>query len=1218
MLPSKLNYPEFVPDQLLTSEHLNQLFEYLEEQGRLSRTNLIGIGIVCGLEVKTAADGTSIVIAQGCGVTSEGYLIAVPETTYTSYKAFDAVQDRLYDKFVDSTRTQRFTINELKQTAVEEGTTALSSTFLQNKVVLLFVEILEENSKNCNPNSCDDKGVNVTVSFRPLMIDKANVTSLLDGTSVVTDTYQQLDELKMRRFDVTASSLADTAAIFEAYQSVLNSSFLTQAETLLASAYTTLSPLVIDIYPTNPFTGLANKFKFLHDGNISDEQLLNLQYYYDLFSDVLLAYEELRKVGTRAISLCCLDSNLFPRHLLLDLAIQDTSKSKSAYRHYFIPSPILNANHAITAELRFLFRRIALLVETFFVPPVVLKSKNSQKPDTSIRITPSKYGDILLSEKSIPYYYKVADGSYKLYSYWNYEKTRLAKDKNILSYHAEDYNTSDEEIITPLLYDLEPHNFLRIEGHIGKPYQQAMKSIISSRNKYRLPFDVIALSGDIRSLRTQIRSLAGGSLSSQDDIRSKCHFQDLESLYDTLAAELTCMLCKEMKYFYNLPGGSTTLPAPSSTIPQVTLLKKCDPAFTFTANTLGHQFELFYASIKNQTYISADVFLGNKLNVASNADNIGLALLYYMEKLSETIVSDLNTFDLTAFNTRHRDLVRVAEYIKSIFGAVRTDNTTFSEDVLDHLDALIYACKQAQFTTMYRDYLSRMLYVLMLQKFAFFIKKHPGIQHKAGVTLGGTFILVYHEDATPVDEEDGERDEIVEREARLATEKSADRREKGDFSSDRSKEAERSTMGNYTQTSGSLQSSGITASFSESEKKIIQELLKERKIDPALGELIDELEDGTVIADFFLPYLCCSDCPSINFTITETEQPAEPVTIDIKDKEYCSDSKAVDVLVSPEGGTLSGEGIADGTLSFNPGLVDLQSADQKTVTLTYTKDGQTATLTVVVYQKPTSAFEFKTEAAATEIIFTSLSKFGKKFEWNFGDGGTSEEENPKYSYTAEGSYKVVLKVSNGVCSHSSTKTVDIKKPATKTCFPVMDIIIAFRELGKSNPDLFEVFTEIYKPYPEVEAFFKEFETLAAGDVEKQIDFLNANEISEKLEQWFNELLELVLNSDLQEQATGLYKVLVDLAMYISCIIPEDLGSARITMENVYNLILKHLQAIESSVANFSDAAKELLKQLLEDLIAEEQRIKDNNEADIKPAYLKVIQQLIELMKSFSF
>ncbi len=44
-------YPEFVADQVLTADHLNELFDYLDEQDRLTRRCLIGIGIVCGLEV---------------------------------------------------------------------------------------------------------------------------------------------------------------------------------------------------------------------------------------------------------------------------------------------------------------------------------------------------------------------------------------------------------------------------------------------------------------------------------------------------------------------------------------------------------------------------------------------------------------------------------------------------------------------------------------------------------------------------------------------------------------------------------------------------------------------------------------------------------------------------------------------------------------------------------------------------------------------------------------------------------------------------------------------------------------------------------------------------------------------------------------------------------------------------------------------------------------
>ncbi len=69
------SYPVFESGQVLTSAHLNDLVEYLEPQDRLTRNKLIGIGIVCGLEVGYEPDENHIRITGGCAVTSQGYLI---------------------------------------------------------------------------------------------------------------------------------------------------------------------------------------------------------------------------------------------------------------------------------------------------------------------------------------------------------------------------------------------------------------------------------------------------------------------------------------------------------------------------------------------------------------------------------------------------------------------------------------------------------------------------------------------------------------------------------------------------------------------------------------------------------------------------------------------------------------------------------------------------------------------------------------------------------------------------------------------------------------------------------------------------------------------------------------------------------------------------------------------------------------------------------------
>src|SRR5215831_8692283 len=66
-------FPVFEADQVLTNKHLNDLFNYLDQQDRLTRCKLLGSGIVCGLEISHTND--TINITKGCGLTSQGYII---------------------------------------------------------------------------------------------------------------------------------------------------------------------------------------------------------------------------------------------------------------------------------------------------------------------------------------------------------------------------------------------------------------------------------------------------------------------------------------------------------------------------------------------------------------------------------------------------------------------------------------------------------------------------------------------------------------------------------------------------------------------------------------------------------------------------------------------------------------------------------------------------------------------------------------------------------------------------------------------------------------------------------------------------------------------------------------------------------------------------------------------------------------------------------------
>ena len=992
MIPSAANsdYPKFVADQVLTSDNLNDLFGYLDEQGRMTRTNLSGIGIVCGLKVKTAADGSSITISKGVGVTSSGYLVSVPEITYTKRTSavFDAVKSEYYNRFVNiASKTQKFDLWELKQEAEAEGNTALTKTFLTSgeKIVLMFVELLEENNKNCDPNSCDDKGINVTVNFRPLLIEKANVEALLTGAGSPASPWLTLPEMTMKRFDVTANPLFECLNFFDAYRKILNTTFLNQVQTSLTKSYEVLQPLLASEFSTNPFASLANDFKFLNDGSITSEQLIVIQYYYDLFSDLILAYNEFREKGIEFIGMCC-PEDLFPRHLLLDLAIPDTTVDASSYRHYFIPSPILSNQEKTASQLKILFKKLVLLVHKFAVPPPSLKGTD-KKADTNIRITPSMLANVPFSTKSIPYYYSIANSSDELLKSWSPKKSAQGKSTRNLSYHSKKYNTTDEDVYEPLLYDLEPYNFLRIEGHIGKSYQHVVKNITDIRDKNRLPFEIVALNADVSAITAFIKELAklmtSGTSDAQSTLESimgtSCHFNDLELLYDSIMAELTGKLSNEMKFFYDLKRDAKRPPLAdaASNIPQVPLLKKTDAAFRFTNNSIGHEFELFYANVKDLPFISLPVFFQSFGQDGNNdvMDFVFKAVLYYIEMLYETVTTSLSSFTFFNFYIRYYTLIQAVRYIK-LLNKVFSERFPLSEEENDHLDAILSITADSRMVQLYIEFLRRVLQIKIMQQAGFYAISHPGIQHKAGVPLGGTFILIYHEaekveasvntnfavkenlafranadinESVKIDSgaqklradasaqehlmvlSAGVEEKVVIARERIITglKKTINtetiRAEKVVNATSQVNEAKASVVGNVT---GEVI---VTATVrAEKTQDINQRILsyladaaaylKNRKADK-LDEAISDFNDGVVIADFYLPYLCCSDCPPIQMIVTgEPEKPNQPPVA------RPGDNVSVQLPVNTV--TLDGSTSSDPDGTINSYLWELQSGPE--------------------------------------------------------------------------------------------------------------------------------------------------------------------------------------------------------------------------------------------------------------------------------------------------
>lgn len=616
MIPKEKTYPVFESNQVLTNAHLNQMLEYLDEQNRLSRANLIGVGIVCGLEVSWDGGISTISISKGCGVSSEGYLahigvpgdepedctpVAITDFSTDRYQPYSLPNKPGYKKFhpnCDVSEAQFELWQLVSNTAADYDTaTELDEDFLADKVVLLHVELNEEQLKNCSPNSCDDKGSETGCAFVPLLIsredaEKLNVT--LDGHDTLPDWGERLGlpDIRMPRLNVPNDKMVTAEGIFQAYSDVLlfnkRGSMFTRIGDAMDEAQTAFFPIVKSVVGNYKFKDKMESWSNAFRNGFKDTSIRYTQYYYDFICDLIQAYDEFRWKGFELMALCCPHEDLFPRHLLLGEVFTAASGDLQIFRHRFRPSMAIAHAETTAEEVRHLFERMVLLIEKF---------KPEGKND--IRITPSRYGAIPLSKKSIPYYYNDKEGGAPLHLRWDFSKNKIGRAKQNLGYHASDY-ASDDFVKKPLEYDLEPYNFFRIEGHIGDSWTVSLRKIMKDIKEYRLPFDVVVLNASNEAVEDK-----------DNPWKDRCIDSDLDVIYRIWANEVKC-LYKEKIGVLTRPKGKGNLTFAEDLTGKV---------FGKTAATPRDPFNFFGAGTPATNFVTAGApaasmgnFLGNSVN----------------------------------------------------------------------------------------------------------------------------------------------------------------------------------------------------------------------------------------------------------------------------------------------------------------------------------------------------------------------------------------------------------------------------------------------------------------------------------------------------------------------------------------------------------------------------------------------------------------------------
>jgi hypothetical protein len=515
-------YPVFESSQVLTSSQLNQVTAYLDQQSRLTRAQLIGMGIVCGFELSYDDSGgdIKITISKGTAITSEGFLITQGACTTSWVRPYNLPEGVTYAPF-DNAEPQ-LTFHELLTKDPDDGSGAVplddNPGFLDDKFVLLFLEIFDNDLKACLGNTCDDLGIDRIFTIRKLLVSKSDMNELLEHAPNVGHLYSDkfsLPDIVMPRtlFDPEAGHSKQYPAFADHYADTIRPIFADlfgdgSGPGALHLTYTIYDALLgADYEYENPFedqpvNDLVTLWKeYINSASAPGSTTLGVQYFSDFMKDLILAYDEFREAAFDLISECSPDMSRFPLHVMLGRAVvpNETPEENAKYRHGFVQPPIYNQQKDLIQRTISLHKRLLLLVRSFDLERIQTIDAESQLP---IQITPSDEKNTPLSLRSIPYYYntttEITGVEGTLETFWNYDGTRKKQSGTlplVYSYNnqADNQTGAINPFETPLFYDLDSYPFLRIEGHLGRKMDNVIDKITSIKHQFDLPFDVISL-----------------------------------------------------------------------------------------------------------------------------------------------------------------------------------------------------------------------------------------------------------------------------------------------------------------------------------------------------------------------------------------------------------------------------------------------------------------------------------------------------------------------------------------------------------------------------------------------------------------------------------------------------------------------------------------------------------------------------------------------------
>ncbi|MBL7808291.1 MAG: PKD domain-containing protein, partial [Saprospiraceae bacterium] len=118
----------------------------------------------------------------------------------------------------------------------------------------------------------------------------------------------------------------------------------------------------------------------------------------------------------------------------------------------------------------------------------------------------------------------------------------------------------------------------------------------------------------------------------------------------------------------------------------------------------------------------------------------------------------------------------------------------------------------------------------------------------------------------------------------------------------------------------------------------------------------------------------------------------------------------------------------------NP-TVTWSTPGSRNVVLTASGPGGSSTVTKTITIDPLPVASFTYTVNGLVVTFTNTSQHGTSYEWDFGDGDVSFDENPVHEYQEANMYTVTLKVSNACGTVEKSMLINTAPTADFVAFP---------------------------------------------------------------------------------------------------------------------------------------------------------------------------------------